>query len=191
MAFKFEEKEDEQFTGEDFSDSGKLADAYQNCEFNQCNFQDADLEKIRFSECTFIGCNMSLCQLKGASFNDCQFKGCKMLVLDWTLVASLRSPSFDTCVMDANNFSGMQLAYTKFTGSRLHGARFRGAKLKDAIFYGCDLQDAEIIQCDLRNCDFREASNYQISPIDNQISKAKFSFPTAVALLEAFDIVIE
>jgi fluoroquinolone resistance protein len=191
MDFMFEEKEDERFTGLDVSEADQLAEAYVNCEFIQCNFQGADLKKIRLSVCSFTSCNLRLCHLKGSTFNECHFKDCKLVVLDWTSVASLRSPIFETCIMDANIFSEMQLAYTKFTGSRLHDARFHGTKLKNAVFSGCDLQGAEFVQSDLRHCDFRQARHYQISPLQNQIGKAKFSFPEALALLQAFDIVIE
>ncbi len=191
MDFKFEEKEDETFTGLDIADADKLVEAYHNCEFVQCNLQGADLTKIRFSGCSFSGCNLSLCQLKGASFNECQFKDCKLVALDWSSAASLRSPVFDSCILDANNFSEMQLAYCNFTGSRLNDARFHGTKLKNANFSRCDLQGAEFHQCDLRSSDFRQARAYQISPLHNQISKAKFSCPDALALLQAFDIILE
>lgn len=187
----FDEVTEEKFAGLDIADVEKMANNYESCEFLQCNFQEADLRKIRFTDCVFLSCNFSLSQMKGASFHDCRFQNCKMLVIDWTSLNSLRSPQFLACVMTANNFSSMQIPDAVFSGSLLKDTRFREAKLRRANFSDCDLEGAEFGQCDLRDCDFRQARNYRISPLENQIKKAKFSLPEAISLLQDFGIELD
>ena len=45
--FNLEEVEDQTFSDEDFTDASKLADYYERCHFINCQFQNADLEKIK------------------------------------------------------------------------------------------------------------------------------------------------
>ena len=43
----------------------------------------------------------------------------------------------------------------------------------------------------LMKADFRGAKNYVISPQDNRVRKAKFSFPEVLSLLKCLEIEIE
>jgi len=68
---------------------------------------------------------------------------------------------------------------------------FREADLSDAEFSGTDLSGSIFINTILDGADFRRASDYNISPTENSISKAVFSLPEAMSLLYSMDIRLE
>jgi uncharacterized protein YjbI with pentapeptide repeats len=68
---------------------------------------------------------------------------------------------------------------------------FREADLTDGDFSGTDLSGIIFMNTVLDGADFRRASNYNISPMENSISKAVFSLPEAISLLYSMDIQLE
>jgi len=47
------------------------------------------------------------------------------------------------------------------------------------------------VLCKLDKCNFQEAVNYCIDPLENSIEGAKFSSPEVLSLLSAFKIMID
>jgi fluoroquinolone resistance protein len=62
----------------------------------------------------------------------------------------------------------------------LHGADISNSDSAGTFFH----------QSNLSAANFKEAINYSINPMNNQITKAKFSKPEVVKLLNNFDIII-
>lgn len=75
-----------------------------------------------------------------------------------------------------------------FEGSQLKECDFKETLLPEGNFNGCNLEGTLFHHCDLKGADFRNAVNYAIDPLVNQIKKAKFSIPDALSLLKGFDI---
>ncbi len=68
---------------------------------------------------------------------------------------------------------------------------FREADMTSASFTGSDLTESLFGSTTLKNADFRGARNYQIDPLRNTITGAKFSLPEALSLLYALEIEID
>jgi len=83
----------------------------------------------------------------------------------------IRRTNFVACVIRETDFTNTNLAAANFADSDLPGAKFQNTNLEKANFAG--------------------ARNYYIDPRENKIKQAKFSYPDAMGLLAAFDIVLE
>ena len=53
------------------------------------------------------------------------------------------------------------------------------------------LKDSRFVLCKLDKCNFQEAVNYYIDPLENSIEGAKFSSPEVLSLLSTFKIKID
>lgn len=88
------------------------------------------------------------------------------------------------------NFSSLKLKKTRFLASKIHLCHFNATTLVEAEFRDSDLEGTLFHHADLKKADFRNAKNYVIDPMTNEVSKAKFSIPEVLSLLSGFDIVI-
>jgi uncharacterized protein YjbI with pentapeptide repeats len=74
---------------------------------------------------------------------------------------------------------------------KAHDVDFSECDLKGADFFRTDLKDSRFVLCKLDECNFQEAVNYYIDPLENSIEGAKFSSPEVLSLLSAFKIKID
>ena len=74
---------------------------------------------------------------------------------------------------------------------KAHDVDFSECNLKGADFFRTDLRETRFAFCKLDKCNFREATNYLINPLENSIEGAKFSSPEVLSLLDAFEIEID
>ncbi len=79
---------------------------------------------------------------------------------------------------------------TSFKSSKIIQCRFTDTILEKACFEDVDLAGSTFHNCDLRNANFVNAINYIISPVDNKIKGAKFSFPECMGLVKSLDVII-
>ena len=63
--------------------------------------------------------------------------------------------------------------------------------MKGADFSRTDLKESRFVLCKPDNCNFREAVNYYIDPLENSINGATFSSSEVLSLLSAFEIKID
>ena len=63
--------------------------------------------------------------------------------------------------------------------------------LTEADFRDCNLAETVFTGANLTRADFRGAKDYVISPQDNRVRRAKFSFPEVMSLLRCLEIEIE
>lgn len=91
----------------------------------------------------------------------------------------------------ACNFSDVKMKKARFCKSKVKECYFNGTQLTESDFRETDLQATLFHHSDLCKADFRGAINYSINPQTNNLKKALFSAPEALALLSFFDIVIE
>ncbi|WP_420844648.1 pentapeptide repeat-containing protein [Legionella cardiaca] len=75
-------------------------------------------------------------------------------------------------------------------GCKAHDIDFREANLNHASFVGTDLQNSLFMHTNLKQADFTNAINYSIDIHCNTVTKANFSFPEVIALLNHLDIKI-
>jgi len=89
------------------------------------------------------------------------------------------------------NFSELPLKGTIFRECILHDAIFTQAELKESNFEGSDLKGSMFHHTNLEKASFVNAFNYSIHPLNNKLSKARFSKPEVLSLLDHLDISIE
>lgn len=184
-------KVDETITKADFTGHSFGAGEFESCRFVNCDFKGADLGQVNFLECEFEKCDLSNVKLKQTGFRDIIFTNCKLLGLRFDdCNPFMLEVQFENCILDLSSFYALNLKKTCFQGCQLHEVDFVEADLSESKFNNCDLQGALFERTNLQKADLRSASNYRIDPADNQIKKAKFSWPEASVLLDKYDITI-
>ena len=183
---------DKDFNNEDFSENLLPKGDYESCNFVNCNFSKSDLSGINFSECTFEGCDFSNAKITKTAFRKVQFNTCKLLGLHFEDCNEfLFSVNFDSCQIDFSSFYTRSLKDTLFKDCSLQEVDFAESDLSNSVFDNCDLKGAKFEHSILEKTDFRTAFNYTFDPDTNQISKAKFSIPGVIGLLDKYNIEIE
>lgn len=168
---------------------------FYDCTFKKCSFREAKFAYCKFNDCTFLDCDLSLAIFVSTSFRDTRFERSLLVGVNWTLVdwpdfTREAQVGFRKCTLD----------YSTFIGLKLHKIQFAECSVKDVDFSDADLTAADFGRAVLRQSQFRNtllvkanfegASDYQINPTQNNISKARFSMPEAMSLLYGLDIVL-
>ena len=99
--------------------------------------------------------------------------------------------SFDDSMLNLSSFFKLSLRKTRFYACLLCDVDFIHSNLGGASFDRSDLSGALFEQTNLEHADFRYAIHYSIDPNKNKLSKAKFTMPGVLGLLDRFPIVIE
>lgn len=165
---------------------------FEDCRFEHCDFSEATLRDCRFRDCEFIDCNLSLVRPLGSQFG-ARFVDSKLVGVDWTLAhwPSIRVDAgigFERCALNDSSFFGLSLRELVAVECRAHDVDFTEAELEDADFRHSDLRGAIFHRTCLARADFREATDYRIDVLLNDVKQAKFSLPEAVSLLRGLDI---
>ncbi|HCC22313.1 TPA: pentapeptide repeat-containing protein, partial [Candidatus Uhrbacteria bacterium] len=133
----------------------------------------------------------------GVKLVDCglrqvRFVRSKLLGVDFTrCTINFFALSFDDCLVESCNFSGLPMKGTKFLDSIVRECVFGRTNLSKSSFERTDLSDSVFHDANLSEADFSRAKNYAICPTTNKVAKAKFSLPEAVSLLRGLDIELE
>jgi uncharacterized protein YjbI with pentapeptide repeats len=161
-----------------------------------CSLREASLQGCQFRDCLFRECDLSLVRVRGCMFRNTRWERSKAIGVNWSEATWPKGkplfPSID--------FFDSAVSYSTFSGLRLNGisivrcvareADFTGTDLSGADCRDTDFSDSRFIQTDLTDADFTGAMNYVISPALNTLKRTKFSFPEAISLLRALDIVL-
>jgi uncharacterized protein YjbI with pentapeptide repeats len=176
-----------------FDDLLALGKEFEGVCFVGCDFQNADLSGFSFEDCEFENCNLSLVKIKNTKICGNKFKSCKMVGVDWSVfrVSLSFANTFENCVLDMSNFTGLNINHIEAYKSSFKEVWFNDANLSDSILKECDFEGAYFNNTNLTKADLRSSQAYTINPQFNKISKAKFSLPEAISLLNGFDITLE
>lgn len=179
--------------GETFEKLNELqGNKFYYCSFKDSVFEGADFSSKEFIECRFENCNLSNLKINATGLKDVEFINSKMIGLDFSSCLDfLFLVKFEACILDYSVFNGKNLSKTKFDNCSLKSASFEETNLKEAVFEKCNLENAIFFRTDLASSDFRTAYNYGISPTNNFVRKAKFSYPEVLSLLDEFNISIK
>lgn len=174
--------------------SDKSVFAEYGLEFQDCRLENIDLTAMDFcmyvfEDCVFDKCNLSLVKFNNARLNGVSFKDCKLMGIDFTQVDKLfLELKFEKCNISQCNFSFLELKGVSFDSSDLTAVDFVDSMLKKASFKNVKFKDVTFHNSDLRESNFTGAQGYFINPYNNNIKKAAFNLPEAVALLQGLGI---
>jgi len=184
--------ENKRFERENFKLHKLPCDVYENCQFTNCNFYDADLLNVSFRECIFENCEFSLANFKNTALNDVKFRGCKLVGVEFDACNPfLFSVGFDNCVLKLAVFNKIKFKKTRFINCNLQETDFTEADLTESVFENCDLQRAIFQKTNLEKSDFRTSFSYSIDPEQNKMKKARFSSSGIAGLLDKYGILID
>lgn len=169
---------------------------FRDCSFTRCNFSEATLARCRFSDCEFQDCNLSLAVLTGSGFDGTRFTDCKMVGINWTKahwprLRTAKAWVFKRCVLNDSSFFGLDLREFALIDCRAIDVDFTDANGEDADFSDTDLRDSVFARTRLVGANFSGAQNYRIDIFNNDIKRARFSLPEAVALLDSLDVELQ
>jgi uncharacterized protein YjbI with pentapeptide repeats len=190
------EYDDMSFDDVDFVGATLDGIRFRDCSFRRCNFSEATLARCRFSECDFQDCNLSLVILTGSGFDGASFADCKMVGINWTKahwprIRTAKALAFKRCVLNDSSFFGLDLRDFALVECRAFDVDFTDANAEDADFSDTDLRDSVFARTRLVAANFTGAQNYRIDIFNNDIKRARFSLPEAVALLDSLDIELQ
>lgn len=185
-------RQEEKFTGLDFTQQPLSPADYDGCTFHQCDFSGVSLCGFRFIDCVFTQCNLSLAELHNTSFRDVVFKECKLLGLRFDACGDFGlAVSFEACQLNHSSFYKTKLKKTKFKDCQLHEADFTDCDLSAALLANCDLFRTVFDNTNLEKADLRTAYNYSIDPERSRLRKARFSLAGLPGLLQKYAIEID
>lgn len=169
---------------------------YYNCKFYNCDFTNLKMKKCKFIDCEFYNCALrnvkfEFCQIKNACFSNSLLMGINWLELQEKGAISFPVETLNNCVIRYNNFVESNLASFDFSSSTISDSRFQDCLLMKASFKNVSFKDTSFSKCNLGFSDFRGANDYDIDINNNLLTRAKFSFPTAICLLNSINIEIE
>jgi fluoroquinolone resistance protein len=169
---------------------------FESCRFEGCHFVETDFQRCQFIDCEFINCNLSNAKIKNCLFSEIVFDGCKLIGMNWTEVkwplVKLTSPvKFYKSNLDDCSFFELDLSELTMEFCLAKRVDFRGSNLSHGSFVETDFEGALFLGTNIELCNFSDAVNYVIDPMQNKIKKAKFSMPEAMNLLLAFEIEVE
>lgn len=148
-----------------------------------------------FIDCEFKSSNLNLIKLDESKFLETNFKDCKITGVNWTSADwrsfSIVSPvSFESCDISFSVFNSLKLHELSIQNCKVHDVDFSECDLKGADFFKTDLMDSKFSLSKLDRCNFQEAINYYIDPLENSIEGAVFTLPEVLSLLNRFKIKI-
>ena len=191
-------KSDEIYEWEIFTDINCDNHDIHNTEFQDCQFIASSFIETQFINCSFTNClikksNLSLLSVHQSSFSTTRFEESKCIGINWTKVHTKPSIQlyFKKCDIGHSSFVGLNCKQSQFIQCRAFETNFSETTLQNASFKGCNLEGSLFNNSDLTRCDFTEATNYHINSKTNVLTKAKFSLPEAMSLLETLDIILE
>jgi fluoroquinolone resistance protein len=163
------------FTPERLDESLKKGE-YDNCEFQNLDLNGLDLRNFKFTDCTFHTCNLSMVKLSGTAFRNCTFDSCKMLGIRFEDCNPIGlEMHFEGCNLSDSSFYQLKLNGIRFIRCELQRVDFTEANLKNSNFQESDLQDAIFYQCNLEQSDFRLTKNITLDIRMNLLKNAQFS----------------
>jgi len=173
------------------ADDSLLSGEFINCLFKSIDFSGKSFRNSKFIECVFQKCNISNVDFVGSVFSDIKFGGSKLVGIDWSSCTSVRELNFSDCKLDFSLFNNLNIPNMIFEKCSLVDVDFSRSNLQNSLFGQSDLLRASFHGSDLRKADFRLAVNYCIDPLFSKLSKAKFSLPEAISLLQVMGVEIE
>lgn len=169
---------------------------FENCQFESSKFNAAEFLNCKFIDCEFKNCDLSSVKVVNSTFNEVVFEDSKLIGINWTQAkwpqVSLMSPiKFYKCNLSHSSFYELSLKEIVIEECKANDVDFRFGDFAYASFIMSDFLGSHFVKTKLNHADFTEAMNYNINPVENDISKAIFSIPEVVNLLDCFDIKIK
>ena len=121
----------------------------------------------------------------------CKLTGVNWAPIDWGSYYLSSPINFESCDISFSFFSSLKLQEITLQDCKAHDVDFSECDLRGADFFKADLKDSRFVFCKLNKCNFCDATNYYINPLENSIEGARFSFPEVLSLLSVFEIEID
>jgi len=179
--------------GQDFSGLRPLADnqstVFEGYHFQNCNFMEAQLQRLDFRDCLFEGCNLSNAVVDQTGMMDIVFKDCKLMGMNiWQSKDFGFSIVCENCNMNYMSFDRKKLYKSIFRGCSMQGVNFTQADFSKATIEQCDFEEAVFMRSNLSGLDFSNSRGFLIDAEQNNLKKAKFQSQDLWRLLYKYGI---
>ncbi len=159
--------------------------------FKELDLTDAELKSAVFIDCKFERCNLANVSVLNVVLRGVVFEDCNLMGINWSEARKNGDFHFLGCKLDYGCFQAMDMRGARFENCSIREADFSDTNLAKANFRGSLLTATSFVKANLEKADFREAREYFMDPRFVKMKEAKFSFPEAVALLQALGIEVE
>lgn len=175
----------------DYRDTFVVGREFIACNFIGCILSKTKFEDCYFEDCEFLDCDLYMLGVKASSFRNVVFTSCKMLAVQWHEAADPIHISFSGCVISYSTFFKQNLKKCTLVDCVAKEVAFIETDLEEANFGNTDLEGTIFQKVNLKKANFEGAKNYFINLDTNNLKKAVFSMPEAMALLTNYDIVLK
>lgn len=163
--------------------------------FEQCYFNDVDFQNIRFSGCDFVDCVFDHCLFFRSDFSSrlmCRvnFRDCKMLNADFS-ESVLENVLFENCLMRYANFSGTEIKNCTFDKTQCTDSYFERMKVKKWVLKDCDLSKGRIFSCHWEGTDLSSTALSDISIDANSLKGTILNEIQALAVVKLLGVEIK
>jgi fluoroquinolone resistance protein len=191
-----QEYHDQKFKKVSLEKDEVITGIFVDCRFVNCTFTSAVLRNCRFKNCVIQNCDLSLAKISGSSFPMTRFEKSELIGINWTQgnwsnLGFGKPKGFSECVLSHGTFIGIDLSGIEMKDCIAVDVDFRETNLSKVVFGKTDLSKSIFGNTNLSEADLRCARNYDIALGQNNIKRAKFTMPEAIALLYSTDIELE
>lgn len=188
--------ENEKFKDQDLRNSHWEGKEFYDCTFHACRLAESTLLRCTFVDCVFEKCDLSLVNVPQCTFQNTTFKKTRLVGINWAKMSwkrtNLQVPfHFHECNISYCNFFGICLKGCSLIKCMVNETDFAEANLTDADCQRSDFRKTRFFHTNLTRANFKNASEYQIDPLNNTLKKTIFNLPEAVALLNGLDIILD
>lgn len=125
--------------------------------FNRVTLTTSSFYKFEATDVIFNNCDFSNCNLEEAVLLRCEFRNCKMLGLNLNN-AYISTCEFENCLMDLASINKVQLKTTHFIETSLKDVGFADNKLTKTTFASCKLNQISTYGTSLKGLDLTSNS---------------------------------
>ena len=175
----------------DWQETEVLGRKFIDCTFRKCKLNGLSFVSCHFTDCVFEDCDLSLLKVKGSFFSRVEILRSKAIGIHWFEAGDPFSVQFSDTNISYSSFFGKTIKKPKFKNCVAKETDFSECVFIQGDFAGSDLTLARFSGSNLTQADFSNASGYYIDFAENRVTKAKFSLPEALNLLNQFDIIVE
>jgi len=164
--------------------------------FEECSFVEASFRQSKFIDCLFRDCDLSMIDVRDCLFRRTRLERSKAIGINWTegswqtAKPLFSAIDFHDCSVSYATFIGLQLSRMSMIRCVTRDSDFSNADMTLADLRGTDFAGSRFYHTNLTEADYSGATNYTINAALNTLKGTKFSFPEAISLLRALDIIL-
>lgn len=178
---------DKEIKKETYIEKNIIQSYFENYKFIEVNFIDCIFEDIIFENST-----INLTKFNGCKFDNVKFKNCEIIGVNFSELSKfILDFSLEGTLIKYCTFIKLDLKKLKFIRNIIEETSFEECNMKEIIMENNKFKEVYFKNCDMRKGNFKDCSNLQVNPLNNNLKNAIFSLDSGILILKELGIKIE